>query len=150
MSTSRVPATIDAIVNVLTVAGINTIDGPFVTGDYDNAVFVGYDGNPEGNFLSAGIKQEWSGTLGTARRDEIMEITCAVVVMSGDTDVKTARLNAFGLFGTVETTLRADPSLGFSSPYVAGVKPVDFYVEPDSERGFVARLVFVVEAKTRI
>ncbi|MEU0041318.1 hypothetical protein ABZ063_47185, partial [Streptomyces sp. NPDC006333] len=66
MPTSRVPALIDALVSALQAAPdlstVRVVDGPLVT---DSAarewVFVGYDGDDEGDFITAATIQEWAG-----------------------------------------------------------------------------------------
>lgn len=148
MATSRLPATIDALVTTFTAAGIKTWDGAFVTGDYTDAVFVGYDGDPDGDYQTADMNQDWAG-IGAKKRDEEFDVICAAVAKSGSTSIKTARDAAIALFSLVENTLRADPSLGFSPPYVAEVKPTGLFTEPTSD-GLQARLVFTVHVKTRI
>lgn len=151
MSSSLVPTTITAIVNVLEGAGLKVWDGPFFTsGDFADSVFVGHDADPDGQFESVTMHQDWAGTIGAKRRDEIFEVVCAVLATSGESDVATVRTNVFNLFATVENTLRANTNLGFPSPYVAAVRPRNLYIEPSPDVGFQARLVFVVEVKTRV
>lgn len=149
MAPSRIPATIDALVAAFTAAGLKTWDGPFVTGDYAPAVHVGYDGDPEGEFQAVEPDQEWAG-LGAKARDEEFDVICCVTLSSGDSDVRTARVAAFAILATVETTLRANPSLGQSPPFVAAFKPGAVHIQPDENVGFSLRAVFNVHVKTRI
>lgn len=140
---SRVFDSIDAIVAVLQAADLTVLDGTGLTGDYQPAVFVGYDGDPAGDDLAADINQEWAG-LGANRRDETFDIVCAVVAPFDET-VKSGRDAVKTLFATVENTLRSNKSLGFTSPYVAGVAPRQLFYDDAG-----SRLVFSVRVKTRV
>lgn len=151
-ATSRVPATIDALVTLLRATGITVWDGPLVVGDYSDAVFVGYDGDPDGDFATADVDSEWAG-LGARARDEEFDIVCAAVALVGDDITKLARDNAYALTEQVETVLRANPSLGLGPPtspmFVAEFKRGNTYTEPN-ESGYQVRIVFAVHVKTRI
>jgi hypothetical protein len=144
MTTSHIPAAIDAIVASLKTAGLTVWDGPVVTGDFSPAVFVGYDGNPEGEFRSVAGTQDWAG-LGAKRRSEVFSIACAAVALTGEADTKTGRDAVYALLDTVGTVLRADPSLGLNSPpFVAELKPLDLFTEP-TENGLQCRWVFTID-----
>jgi hypothetical protein len=150
MGTSRVFDTIDALVAAFRGAGLTVWDGPLVTGDYKPAVHVGYDGDPEGDYMAADPNQEWSGSVGTKAREEEFDIKCAATALFGDSDPKLARDAVKVMLATVENTLRADPSLGQTpTPYVAAYKPGPLYVEPASA-GYQVRGVFNVHVKTRL
>jgi hypothetical protein len=139
---------VDAIVSALKGAGLLVWDGPVVTGDFRDAVFVGYDGDPEGAFEAATMTQDWAG-LGAKRRDETLDIHCAVVALSGESDTKSARDRAKTVLTTVETTLRANPGLGQPSPFVAGLKPVAAFQEP-IDVGLQVRITFTISIMTRV
>lgn len=148
MGTSRVPATIDAFVAALTVAGILAWDGPVVTEDFQSAIFVGYDGNPDGDFQSVLMAQQWAG-LGNRARSESFDLICAAVVLLGNEVVKPARDATYALVATAETVLRGDPTIGQAPMFVAQFMPQALYIEPTTS-GFQARLVFHVHIETRI
>lgn len=148
MSTSRVPATIDALVAALTGAGVTTWDGAVVSGDFENAVYVGYDGDPDGDFKTVVMDQEWAG-LGARARTETFDIICCAYVLSGAADTKSVRDTVYGLLATAETTLRANPSLGQASTFVAAIKPQELFTWPTTG-GVQGRLVFHVHVQTRI
>lgn len=148
MAASRIPATIDALVSAIRATGLTTWDGPFVTGDYAPAVHVGYDGDPDGDYMAVDTDQEWAG-LGARARDEEFDVICCAIVTSGDSDVRVARQTAFAILATVENTLRATPSLGQPPPFVAGFKPGAIHIEPTAD-GHQVRAVFNVHVKTRI
>lgn len=149
MAISRLPGTIDAVVSVLEAAGLVVYDGPVTHDQLDDCVYIGYDGDPTGRFKAGDTNQTWAGSIGTARRDETFDITCAIVVTRGDNETKLARDTAYDILGTVESTLRANPGLGFTSPYVAGVRPRETFYAPFND-GLQARIVFLVTVQTRV
>ena len=55
--------------------------------------------------------QTWNG-LGAKTKNESGDVTCAVLVGTGNEDVKVARDRAIALLGEIEAKVRADPSLG--------------------------------------
>jgi hypothetical protein len=146
---SRLFAVVDAIVAALTAAGVKTWDGPVLTGDFDAAVFVGYDASPDGDFRAAALDQSWSQSVGSARRDETIEVICAAWALVGGDSTKGARDAVQALFTAVETTLRANPSLGFSPPCVAEVKPRELFCEP-TDQGYQVWLTFSIYVRTRV
>jgi hypothetical protein len=148
MVSTRFFDSIDAVVAALKAAGVTVWDGPVSSGDFGDAVFVGYDGDPDGAFEAATMGQDWTG-LGAKRRDETLDLHCAVVTLSGDSDWKPARDRARAVLTIVETTLRADPSLGQPSPFVAGVRPVAAFQEPTTD-GLQIRITFTISIKTRV
>jgi hypothetical protein len=153
MVETRLPASIDAIVAALqpVLAPTPVYDGPILTGDYSNAVYIGYDADPSGAEDHAGSTQQtWAG-LGQRKRDEEIQIICAVVTLTGnaDTSWKASRDSAFALLEKVGQTLRADPSLALSPPSVAELMPGDLFQENGPE-GLQARIVFAIHHKTRV
>jgi hypothetical protein len=148
MATSRVPATIDALVALFTAAGLTTWDGPLVTGDYQPAIHVGYDGDPEGDFKAVDADQEWAG-IGAKSRDEEFDVICCAITVSGNSDIRSAREAAFAMLAVVENALRVNPSLGQAPPFVAAYRPAAVHTEPTAA-GWSVRAVFNVHVKTRI
>lgn len=147
---SRLPGTIDAVVAALDATGLVVMDGPEVHDDVvDDVVYIGYDGDPNGRYKAADTNQTWAGSVGAHRRDEEMDIICCVITTRGDNEMKLARDSAYDLLGTVESTLRANPGLGFTSPFVAGVRPRELYYAPFND-GLQARLVFIITVRTRV
>jgi len=132
-------------------------DGLPVTEDFpENAVFVGWDADAEGDYQSASIQQTWSSAVGTKRRDETVDVVCALVVHYGDADRwKPVRDKALLVQADLETKLRNTPDLnlgvnGVRQVIVAEFKPGDTFQEPYSESGFWFRSTFTVSVKTRI
>lgn len=119
------------------------------------AVFVGWDADPESDFQCAGVQQQWAGSLGAKRRDETVDVVCALVVGYGNGDSwKPVRDLAVAIQEDVETKLRNNVSLGLgptpSRQYLnAEFKPTGAYQEPYSETGFWFRLAFTVSVQTR-
>ncbi|MEU2340064.1 hypothetical protein ABZ608_42165 [Streptomyces sp. NPDC013172] len=153
MGTSRVPDLIDALVPRLAassdLADVKVVDGPLVT---DSAalewLFVGYDGDNEGDFIAATAQQEWAG-LGAKKKNEDITLTCAIVVERGSTEVRSCRSRTYEIFAAVENVLRADPSLGFSTPTVCAVTEHTFH-QAQTPEGIQGRLPFTVTCTTRI
>lgn len=150
LTTSRYPQTVDRVVHLLRTAGLQVWDGPIMTGDRGDAVFVGYDAVPDGEFRSAEMNQQWAEAVGARRRDETFDIQCAALASVGENDPKLGRDRAFALLAVVETTLRADPSLGITpTPFVAEFAPTAVFTEPDGA-GLQVRVPFLIRVSTRI
>lgn len=153
MASSRVPALIDALVPALQASAdlgtVKVVDGPLVS---DSAaqewVFVGYDGDEDGDFATATAQQEWAG-LGAKKKNEEITLTCAILVQRGSTDVRSCRVRTYEVFAAVEAVLRADPSLGFPTPTVCAVSEHSFHQEQTAD-GIQGRLPFTVTCTTRI
>lgn len=154
---TRYPAAIDALVAALKTAfngqPVNVWDGPIVTGDFSNAVYIGYDADPEAaEFIAVNSLQSWAG-LGAKRRDEELDIICAVLVgFAADENVwKPTRDATFAILDTVGQTLRANPSLSQTPPFVAELgQNYRYSQEPGVNDNWQARIVFGVHIKTRV
>lgn len=150
---SRVPDLIDALVAALQASsalnGVKVVDGPIVT---DSAarewVFIGYDGDEEGDFTTATTQQEWAG-IGAKKKNEDIVLTSSILVQRGSVDVRSCRIRTYELFAAVEGVLRADPSLGFPTPTVCAVTEHTFHQEQTPD-GLQGRLPFTVTCTTRI
>jgi hypothetical protein len=149
---------VDAIVAALTTAFANASptvkvwDGPVVSGDYSNAVYVGYDADPEAvEFIAVNGLQQWAG-LGAKKRDEELDIACAILVnfVASEDTWKPTRDAAFAIYDIVGQTLRADPSLGQAPPFVAEITTHRYSQEPFGDNKWQARIVFGVHIKTRV
>lgn len=149
MGTSRVPVTIDALVAAFRAAGLNTFDGPPITGDWSVAVFVGYDaGGEDSEFRAVTTTQSWA-SLGAKARNEEFSVFCGIAAVDGGGVTKVARDAAYSVMATVETVLRADPSLGQTPPFTIAVASGDLYQFP-VESGMECRLPFTISVVTRI
>lgn len=152
-TSSRVPELLDAFLAALEAAagleGVEVVDGPFVS---DSAaaewVFVGYDGDPEGDYITAQTTQQWAG-IGAKAKNEDVTITGAVLVRQGSVAVKPCRDRTFAIFAVVEAAVRAVPSLGLPSPTVCAISEHTFHTE-QTDRGIQGRLPFTLTCSTRI
>lgn len=154
MSTSRVPAVIDALVGLLEPAVVVPrllFDGPVLEGDAStddgDAVYVGWSGDLE-DFTAAELEQEWAG-LGALRRNETITIRGCCVRWSGDDDpaaIKLRRDAVATTFGLVETALRGAVDLGLpNQPTIGHVAEGALIQEP-----LRARIPWTVSLITRI
>lgn len=141
---SRVFAAIDATAAIVAAADANVIDGPGAIGDTKDFVYVGYDGDPEGEWQAAQLDQEWAG-IGNKSRDETFDVVCAAVSRYSADSVKVSRDRVQAQFTLVEAAILANPSLGLPLPTTASVHPVQLFAEVGQYR-----LTFVVRVKTRI
>lgn len=139
---------INKIVATVEAADGNVIDGPLKpVGDSLDFVYIGYDGDPEGEWLAAQMDQDWA-SIGSKRREDTFDIWCAVVSRYSADPPETARARVQGQFTLVENSILADPSLGaLGSPEycVAAVHPSQLFAEEGQYR-----LTFVVRVKTRV
>lgn len=138
---------IDRVIEILEAAGANVVDGRTVVGDSIDFVFVGYDGDPEGDQAAVQGDQDWAG-IGTTKRDETFDIWGAVVSRYSADPPKTSRARVKEQFTLVENAILADPSLGMAGQVmycIADIHPANLFVED----GWY-RLPFVVRVKTRV
>lgn len=162
MAGTRLGEAIDAIIGILragTTAALlgadAVIDGPENLGDdVFTAVFIGYDGDPDGD---AKATENWTADfvgapVGRQQRDESFEINGAVISWGGDTDVASRRADALAAFNAVETDLRGriDLGIGVGVPTTAQITAMDLYQEQDPAHGAQARIPFRVGVITRI
>lgn len=133
--------------------------GPLVSGDPDDAVFVGYDGDPTGDFEAAAHTQNWAA-LGQRRQDDFFDIRCCILTMNGITDgdgMIAAMGRLYGIWSCLSGAIKADPSMGMgpgtieNAPvWVADVRSFSSYVPTDEERGVMPRITFDVHVETRV
>lgn len=147
MSSSRIPAVCDALVSLF--------DGALAIEVRDGAVLQ----NVERAGLTVGAnlddsqftwEQDWAG-LGHSQRDETFDVPCVLWARCGDDTVATVRNEVFGYFATIESTLRANESLGFAGLYNvrADVRPTA-YSQQQTPDGVVCRIDFSIRVQTRI
>ena len=148
MTTSRIPAVIDALVSTLTSAlsGVTVVDGPLINvpdGDY---LTVGW--TPDGETTSG--QQDWAG-LGNRARNEQIDVPCYCDSFSGSTAVSARRTAAFTLMAAAENAVRNDPTLGGAIPN-PGWAQIGAYTErqEQTDAGLAVGVVFHVLVTTRI
>ncbi|MFJ4735284.1 hypothetical protein ACIP6V_23925 [Streptomyces sp. NPDC088770] len=146
-SPSRVPQLIDNYLARLAAApglsGVKIVDGPLVSlSGAREWLFVGYDGDPEGEANVASTTQTWAG-LGARAKNEEIQLTCAILVRRGSTAVRPLRDRAFAIFAEAEAVVRADPSLGLPPPTVCSITETAFSA-PQTDKGIEGRLAFTL------
>lgn len=135
--------------------------GPMMSADPDDAVMVGFDGDPMGDMEMVVHQQSWAGIgVGPARRDEEFDVRCCILNMSGSTD-PVGFAGAIGRLYRIARVLfepiHRDPSLGLgpgseeNAPrFTADVRGFSSYVPTDDQRGVMPRVQFSVHVVTRV
>ncbi|MFS0697757.1 hypothetical protein [Streptomyces nitrosporeus] len=146
---SRVPELIDALMSRLpadpVLAGVQVVDGPEVTeSTAPDWLIIGWSGDPDGDFQAAQTIGGWSG-LAASGREEQLQLTAAVIVTRGDTDVRAARVRAYEIGGRLEGLLAADPSVGLRSLEVA--IEASQLVQDQTDQGVQVRLLLTVAGR---
>lgn len=148
MAAPKFGAVIDALVTLArtTTAGA-VYDGPVITGEVP-LDFIVIGGTEDPDDEPSSFDQSWNG-LGAKTKNESGEITCAVLVGTGNENVKVARDRALVILGEVETKVRADPSLGGVLTggwcQVSGGR----HVQRMNTQGLYVRIVFTVAYQTK-
>lgn len=157
MAASRLPATLRRLHEVWTGAfaadkTVNVWLGQVATGDPTDALWVGWDADPDGDDQMGSARTRWAG-IGAKRRDEDLAIVCCLTALQGiGSDAGGILLavdRVYALHNVAEDALRVDPSLGQGPPYVAAVSSGDLYMHPQPDQGLLARLVFTATVATR-
>ena len=146
---SRVPELIDALVAALAtdpgLSGVVVVDGPEVSEALaQDWLIVGWSGDPDGDFQAAQTVGGWSGLAATGREEQF-QLTVAVIVTRGATDVRPARVRAYEIGGRLEVLLAADPSVGLRS-LEAAVEGSQL-VQDQTDQGMQARLMLTVAGR---
>jgi hypothetical protein len=146
-TTSRVPATIDAILSLSTVAlpDVQVLDGPPNVNLASDFVTIGWSPYTD----TAAESQQQFVSLGTQRREEEFTVVCYADSYSGDTGPSVRRARVYQIVGAVETALRADVTLGGVLTLWAEMGDSTLHQEID-DRGLVVGVTFHVHCKTRI
>jgi hypothetical protein len=146
-TTSRIPATIDALVAIFAAAlpDVQILDGPPNVNLASDFVTVGWSPYTD----TAADAQQQFVSLGTQRREEDFTIACYADSYSGDTGASARRARVFQLVGAAETALRADATLGGVLTLWAEMGDTTLHQEID-DRGLVVGVTFHVHCKTRI
>jgi hypothetical protein len=164
MTTSRIPAVIDYLVNLFTAAStlgaatppVSVIDGPQVNADPGPlALWVGVQNVDAGETVAdtASSVQTWAG-LGRMARNEELTVYCVAQAWSGSDDVRPLRLQAAAMVAACEDLVRNDASLGgiVSTPGNAAVTNQQWQQGPglSGDRGMAVRITFEITAQARI
>lgn len=108
MVTSRVPAAVAALLDILraapSLAEVHIEDGPTAVNLTDrDRIYVGWQ--PTGE-AAVSLQQDFNAA-GARTRDEMFTIACYVESRAGDKDMAARRNRAFEILGVVESELRA-------------------------------------------
>lgn len=129
--------------------------GPIVSGDPDDAVFVGYDGDPSGDMETVVHTQNW-GALGNKARDEEFDVRCAILNRTGQTDadgVAAAIARMYGMFDAIANSVHADPSIGLGPPtspiMTCSIRGLGSFMTLTDD-GVAPRVTFSVHVRTRV
>jgi hypothetical protein len=149
VTTSRIPAIIDALISTLNTGlpGVTVLDGPMVTVPDNDYVTVGW----EPNNTSTPSKQKWVGVGPSKARQEDIDIPCYCSSFSGSVSMSDRRNDAFTLLAAVEDALRADPFLGgaVTQPGYAEMGSIELF-ETQGKAGADVGIAFHVTVTTRI
>lgn len=156
MPGTRVADAILAIVAALesgtTAALATVVDGPSaeatpMPGSY---VFVGWDGDREGDYnATEDWEQDWAA-LGAQRKNESFDVVCAVVSGSGDPRVAARRQTALAVLAAVETDLRSALNIGLGLPQPTFARLSSAQLIQEWEDGLRVRIPFSINVQTRI
>ncbi|MEU0991934.1 hypothetical protein [Streptomyces sp. NPDC005953] len=155
MTTSRVPAAVAALLEILRAApGLSevlVVDGPPAVNMSERLrIYVGWQ---PGGEAAVNLAQEFAGA-GARRRDEDFTITCYAESRAGDKDMALQRNRVFELVAEVETALRATdaaptaPTLGGAVLW-AHLTAGDLMQEQGPD-GALAGLAFTVSCRARL
>lgn len=153
MSTSQIPAVLDALIATVTAAVASTTlvyDGPRVTAESSaDSVVIGDDMDAR-NETAVLSNQSWAA-LGNQSRDELVDVPCAILSSSGDArDVKVVRDRAFAILAQIEGALRVTPSQGGAAVLWTEVTDFSYTAIQDAATGITAWVRFTVHARCRI
>jgi hypothetical protein len=147
---SKTDAVILALTAMWTAAltDINVVDGPQVTSDAaSDWLFVGYNGDTPDEYNEGAIGLQSLMAFAKVKGDD-GQVTCAVVSVSGDTDITATRARANGFLSAAEAAVRADMTLGglVMHAFVSDYR----YTPVQTQQGAKVRLVFTVTYKAQI
>lgn len=148
MTTPKFGAVIDALVTLVGTTSVEAVyDGPTVTRE-SVTEFVVIGGTEDPDDEPSSFDQAWNG-LGNRGKTETGEVTCAVLVGSGEQDVKPARDRALAILGEIETAVRLDPSLGGVLSGGWCQVSAGRHVQRLNSQGLYVRITFTVSYQTK-
>ncbi len=159
MATSRIPATLDWLVDAFTAAAtlgqatpaVAVYDGPVAQyGAAPLELWVGLD-DPDADDAPIGAtgEQAWAG-IGAMRKDETFQVYCCAVAWSGDTAIRPVRTAAYEIVAAVEDIVRGDASLGGNILVTLNGVTGLALRQMNVDRGAVAQVQFRIDCKARI
>ncbi len=154
MADSRVPAVLSQLVTTATTAfasaDCRVFRGPVLTGEPGDhpMLFIGYDGDPVGEFRTVNVTSSWAG-LGARSRNEAFQVFCAFTLNSGVGDIAAATNTVYALYNILADAIRDNPSLNQAPRFTAAITAGELFTMPHPS-GLQVRLTFTVEASARI
>ena len=154
MTTSRVPAAVDALLAILraapALAEARIVDGPETVNLTDlRRIHIGWQPSAD----SAVSLEQSFNSAGARTRDEAFSIRCYAEARAGNADMKARRDEVFALVGQVETALRATNDAP-TAPTLNGAVLWSHLTAGDliqlQEEGSLAGLAFTVTCQARI
>lgn len=130
------------------LSAVEVVDGPQVNSDAANEwLFVGFDGDvpDEGN---EAVSAEQDAMAFARVKQESADVTCAIVVRSGDTETTAVRARAYEILSDAEDTLRADETL--SGLVMRAHVSAHQYIPVQTQGGAKARVVFTVTYQAQL
>lgn len=154
MMTSRVPAAVNALLDILRAAPalseVAIVDGPeAVNYTQRQRLYVGW--RPDGE-AAVSLQQEFNAA-GARTRNEAFAISCYAEARAGDKDMKARRDEVFALVGEVETALRATnevPTAPTLNGTVLWAHLTAGDLAQEQAEGSIAGLAFTVTCQARI
>lgn len=145
---SKIPALLDALVTAFRAApalrDVEVTDGPQMSNSgASDWVCVGWDGDPEGDYLAASVELDWT-SLGTGRGESI-DVPVVVLVSRGSTEIKPARDAAFAYYDAISAVFR-DPTLGI--PQVQAFVGMNGLYQVQDDKGVHARLSLAIRCNS--
>lgn len=129
--------------------------GPIVSGDPDDAFFVGYTGDPFGDMEMVRHTQQW-GAIGNKARDEEFDVHCCFLNRSGASTasgVASAIERLYGAQSVVANAIHGNPSIDLGPPTTpvmqCSIRGLASYM-PLTDNGVEPRITFAVHVRTRI
>ncbi len=130
------------------LTNVNVVDGPQVNSDPTaDWLFVGFNGGSPDEFNEGATAQQSPMTFARGKQED-GQITCAVVSVSGDTDIPAARLRAYAFVAAAEDAVRNDMTLGglVMHAFVSDHR----YSPVQTDSGAKVRIVFTVTYKGQL
>ncbi|MFF8659463.1 hypothetical protein [Streptomyces huasconensis] len=155
MTTSRVPAAVDALLAILraspALAGVSICDGPVAVNLTDRRrLYVGW---APGSEQAVELQQEFA-SAGARTRDEVFSIACYAEARAGDKDMALRRTAVFAIVAAVEAALRATVAAP-EAPTLNGTVlwselTTGNLTQEQTQDGALAGLAFTVSCRARI
>lgn len=154
MTTSRVPAAIDALLTLCRasagLAGVEVVDGPPVVNlSNPDRLHIGWK---PGEDLAVSLSQDFAGA-GARRRDEQFQIQGYAETRSGEIDMQARRARVFEILAAVEDVLRATDA-NPTAPTLNGAVQFADLVTGDLRQyqteGSAAGVEFVIACRARL